>query len=49
MSDMIDFAVAMLSAISDFLSAEPMIYVFSFILLAFIFKIFAGFLSLPRK
>ncbi len=38
MSNMIDFTVALLSAVADFLSAEPVFYLFTVIILCFICK-----------
>ena len=49
MSNMLAYSIAMLEAISEFLMAEPMIYLFGFIVLAIIFKVFAGFTKLTRK
>lgn len=39
MSDMLDYSVAMLSAISDFLSSPPMFYLLGFIILAITVKV----------
>ena len=38
MSNMIDFTVALLGAVADFLSAEPVFYLFTVIILCFICK-----------
>lgn len=39
---MIDFSVAMLSAFASFLASEPIIYLFSAIVLVFICKAFSS-------
>ena len=38
MTPMIDFSIAMLQAVSDFLGAEPVIYLYSLVLFCFILK-----------
>lgn len=38
MTPMIDFSVALLQAVADFLAAEPMIYLFGVVLFCFICK-----------
>lgn len=38
MNAMIDFSVAMLQALADFLGSEPIIYLFAMILLCFLCK-----------
>lgn len=38
MTAMIEFSAAMLQAVAEFLSAEPMIYLFSMVLLCFLCK-----------
>lgn len=38
MTPMIDYSVAMLRAVADFLSAEPIIYLFGLVLLCFLCK-----------
>lgn len=38
MTAMIDFAVAMLDAVAAFLAAEPIIYIFSAVILCFLCK-----------
>lgn len=38
MTPMIDFSVALLQAVADFLAAEPVIYLFSLVLLCFLCK-----------
>lgn len=40
MAAMKDFAIWLLDAIADFLSSEPMIYIFSFILLIIVLRFF---------
>lgn len=45
MTPMIDFSVAMLGAIADFLGSEPIIYLFGLILFCFICKIIKTFIS----
>lgn len=38
MNEMIEFSVAMLQALADFLAAEPIIYLFSMIIFCFLCK-----------
>lgn len=38
MTAMIDYSIAMLQAVADFLSAEPIVYLFALVLLCFICK-----------
>lgn len=38
MTSMIDYSVAMLQAVADFLAAEPIIYLFGLVLFCFICK-----------
>lgn len=38
MTPMIDFSVALLQAVADFLAAEPVVYLFSLVLLCFLCK-----------
>lgn len=38
MTPMIDYSVAMLQAVADFLAAEPIIYLFGLVLFCFICK-----------
>ena len=39
MTQMVDFSVAILQAVADFLSAEPIIYLFALVLVCFIVKV----------
>lgn len=38
MTPMIDFSAALLQAVADFLAAEPVVYLFSLVLLCFLCK-----------
>ena len=40
MTSMVDFSIAMLQAVADFLNTEPIIYLFGLILFCFVCKIF---------
>lgn len=40
MTPMIDFSVAMLGVLADFLGTEPIIYLYGMVLLCFVCKIF---------
>lgn len=44
MTPMIDFSVAMLQAVADFLGSEPMIYLFGMIVFCFLCKAIKTFL-----
>lgn len=39
LNEMLAYSTAMLSAVADFLSSEPMIYILGFIAVAVVFKI----------
>lgn len=39
MTPMIEFSVALLNAVSDFLASEPIIYLFGIVILCFIAKL----------
>lgn len=45
MTPMIEFSIAMLQAVADFLAAEPMIYLFGLVLFCFICESIKTFLS----
>lgn len=40
MNDMIQFTQALLGAVADFLSAEPVFYLFTVVILCFLAKVF---------
>lgn len=44
MNAMIEFTVSLLNAVSDFVASEPIIYLFSVVILCFIVKLFKTFL-----
>lgn len=43
MTPMIDFSVALLQAVSDFLGSEPVIYLFGTVIFCFLVKIVRSF------
>lgn len=45
MTPMIDYSVAMLRAVADFLSAEPIIYLFGLVLFCFLCKAIKSLIS----
>lgn len=45
MTPMIDYSVAMLQAVAEFLAAEPIIYLFSLVLFCFICKAIKSLIS----
>lgn len=40
LNNMLAYSTAMLSAVSEFLSSEPMIYILGFIAVAIVFRVF---------
>ena len=49
MQAMITYSTAMLQAISNWLSAEPMIYVFGLLLGAFVINFILSFINIGRR
>ena len=49
MQDMITYSTAMLEAISDWLSAEPMIYLFGMLCGAFVINLILSFVNFRRE
>lgn len=45
LNDMLAYSTAMLSAVAEFLSSEPMIYILGFIAVAIVFKIISTLLG----